>query len=302
MEVEMLKEIHFLLSYTCLYECDHCFLYCGPEAEGTFTIEQLRRVFTEIAKVESINKIYFEGGEAFIFYPLLLEGVRLARSQGLEVGIVTNSFWATSTADAELWLKPLADLGIADIFMSDDSFHFSEEENPAKFALQAAKNLGMSSGAICIEEPTIDPNPTDIGKSVVGGGVIFRGRAIEKLAEGLPTKTARELVTCPYEDLVNPSRVHLDSYGHLHICQGLSMGNIWEIPLSELVKNYSVNNHTICKSLVAGGPYQLAIDNEIDTDGHYIEECHYCYEIRKQLIDKYPDYLVPKHVYGINNP
>ena len=58
-----LTGIHFLLSYQCTYECDHCFLYCGPESEGTFTIEQLRQVFIEIAKVESINKVYFEGGE-----------------------------------------------------------------------------------------------------------------------------------------------------------------------------------------------------------------------------------------------
>ena len=297
----MLKEIHFLLTYTCLYECDHCFLYCGPEAEGTFTITQLQQVFTEIAKVESINKVYFEGGEAFLFYPLLLEGVRLARTQGLEVGIVTNSFWATSVADAELWLKPLAELGIADISMSDDSFHFSEEENRAKFALQAAKNLGMPAGAICIEEPTVQPNPTASGESVVGGGVIFRGRAIEKLADELPTRPARELITCPYEDLANPTRVHLDSYGHLHLCQGLSMGNIWETPLSELVKNHSVKNHAVCAPLVAGGPHQLAIDNGIDTDGHYIEECHYCYEVRKQLLDKYPEFLTPPQVYGIDN-
>ncbi len=297
----MLKEIHFLLTYTCIYECDHCFLYCGPESEGTFTIDQLRQVFAQIAKVESINKVYFEGGEAFLYYPLLLEGSRLARAQDLEVGIVTNSFWATSVADAELWLKPLADLGIADISMSDDSFHFAKEENPAKFALQAAQNLGMPAGAICIEEPKIDPNPTGIGESVVGGGVIFRGRAIEKLSAGLPTKPARELVTCPYEDLENPSRVHLDSYGHLHICQGLSMGNIWETPLYELLTSYNAINHPICSQLLAGGPHQLASENGLDTEGQYIEECHYCYEIRKQLLGNYPEYLVPKQVYGIDN-
>jgi MoaA/NifB/PqqE/SkfB family radical SAM enzyme len=26
--------IHFLLTYTCNFECDHCFLYCGPKSQG----------------------------------------------------------------------------------------------------------------------------------------------------------------------------------------------------------------------------------------------------------------------------
>ena len=52
----MLREIHFLLTYTCLYECDHCFLYCGPEAEGTFTLKQLRAVFAEMPRIGTIEK------------------------------------------------------------------------------------------------------------------------------------------------------------------------------------------------------------------------------------------------------
>lgn len=295
----MLKEIHFLLTYTCLYECDHCFLYCGPESEGTFTIDQLRQVFSQIEKIESINKVYFEGGEAFLYYPLLLEGVRMARTRNLDVGIVTNSYWATSVTDAEVWLKPLADLGINDFSISDDSFHFSDEDNPAKHALQAAKNLGMPAGAICIEEPSVDPNVTEKGASIVGGGVVFRGRAVEKLVNGLPLKPAECLTKCPYEDLENPARVHVDSCGNVHLCQGLSMGNMWETSLSELVRQYSANTHPICEPLLKGGPHRLAQQHGIDQSVGYIEECHYCYEIRKQLLDKYPQHLVPRQVYGL---
>jgi len=66
----MLKQIHLLLTYTCNYRCDHCFLYSGPEAQGTFTISQLKKVFNEIPKIGTIDTIYFEGGEAFLYYPL----------------------------------------------------------------------------------------------------------------------------------------------------------------------------------------------------------------------------------------
>lgn len=30
--VNMLTGVHLLLTYTCNFACDHCFLYCGPEA------------------------------------------------------------------------------------------------------------------------------------------------------------------------------------------------------------------------------------------------------------------------------
>ena len=46
----MLTGIHVLLTYTCNFECDHCFLYCSPRAEGTFTLEQIREVIEEAGK------------------------------------------------------------------------------------------------------------------------------------------------------------------------------------------------------------------------------------------------------------
>jgi len=84
--------IHFLLTYSCTHECDHCFLHCSPEAGGTFTCEHLREVFGEIRRIGTVEMAYFEGGEAFLYYPLLLEGLRMAADIGLRAGIVTASF------------------------------------------------------------------------------------------------------------------------------------------------------------------------------------------------------------------
>ena len=67
----MLNGIHFLLTYTCLFECDHCFLYSGPGAKGTFTLDQINRVLDEAEKIGSVESIFFEGGEPFLYYPLL---------------------------------------------------------------------------------------------------------------------------------------------------------------------------------------------------------------------------------------
>ncbi|NOZ04258.1 MAG: radical SAM protein [FCB group bacterium] len=299
----MLKQIHFLLTYTCNFRCDHCFLYSGPEARGTFTVGQLRRVFREIPEIGTIEKVFFEGGESFLYYPLLLEGIRMANELGLETGIVTNAYWATSVEDAELWLKPLYESGVSDISLSDDPFHFEGEgESPAQRALAAAKNLGIPAGTIYIEAPSVktgEDQGHNKGAAIIGGNVVFRGRAVEKLTAGLPVKKFDTLSRCPYEDLENPGRVHVDAYGHVHLCQGLIMGNMWETPLSSLVKIYDASLHPISGPLTKGGPAFLAKEHAIVHDNKYIDECHFCYLIRMMLIDKFPQYLAPRQVYGL---
>jgi len=299
----MLTGIHFLLTYTCNFECDHCFLYCGPDAKGTFTLNKLRKVFSEMMKIGTIEWVYLEGGEPFLFYPLMLEGIRIARDRGLKTGIVTNAYWATSVEDAGLWLKPLYELEVSDLSLSDDLFHHAEEEdNPAKLALTAAKRLGIPVDTICIEEPTVETGidkGQDKGAPVIGGGAMFRGRAVEKLTEGLPKRQWEEFTQCPHEDLEDPKRVHIDSYGNVHLCQGLSMGNMGETPLSLLVKNYNALSHPICGPLVRGGPALLAKEYDIKHEDKYVDECHFCYLVRLALIDRFPQHLTPRQVYGL---
>lgn len=141
--------------------------------------------------------------------------------------------------DARLWLSPLRDLGIADLSISDDAFHFGQkEETPAQRVLQAAADLGLPVDSICIQEPTVEKGG-EKGEPVVGGGAMFRGRAADKLVEGLPRKPWQSFTECPYEDLEKPKRVHVDPFGHVHLCQGLCLGNVFEKPLKELMSDYN---------------------------------------------------------------
>lgn len=299
----MLTGIHFLLTYTCNYECDHCFVYSSPQVPGTFTLGQIKQVFDEIVKIETINRVYFEGGEAFLYYPLMVEGIRIARDKGLEAGIVTNAYWATTEEDAELWLKPLSQLGIADLSLSDDVFHSGgEREGPAKHALAVAKKLGIPVGVITIETPRVviaKEQEQARGEPVIGGSTKFRGRAVEKLIQDLPTRPWQDFTECPYENLRDPKRVHVDTYGNVHLCQGLSIGNMWQTPLSLLVKTFDYISHPICKPLVEGGPALLTSEYGVRHDESYVDACHLCYKTRSTLLDSFPEYLAPRQVYGL---
>lgn len=299
----MLTGIHFILTYECNFECDHCFLYSSPKSQGTFTISQVVKVLDEAQKIGTVEWIFYEGGEPFLYFPLLNESIKRASLKGFKVGVVTNAYGAISEQDAELWLKPLAESGLSFINISNDSFHYGEDAvNPATIASSVAGDLGIETSTICIEPPkTLQPSSSaeEKGHPVVGGGAMFRGRAVEKLTKNLPFRPWDELCECPYEDLISPSRVHIDSYGNVQICQGISMGNMWRTPLSELVFKYRSNDHPICAPLLRGGPAELAKELGVVPETGYIDECHFCYLARKAIIDKFPDYLSPKQVYGL---
>jgi hypothetical protein len=295
-----LTGIHFLLTYTCNYECDHCFLFCSPRAGGTFTVAQIRSVLAEAKKLGTVNSIYYEGGEPFLYHPILAEGLRLAREAGFTGGVVTNCYWATAEEDAKVWLKPLHEAGVDHLSLSDDEFHHTgDDESPAKRAARAAAGMGMDAGAICIEKPSVTPATDDKGEPVVGGGALFKGRAVEKLTEGLPTRPADTFRACEHEELTRPKRVHIDAFGHVHLCQGVSMGNLWETPLSELVSGYDAERHPICGPLLRGGPRELARTHGVEPGVECVDECHYCYLVRRALVDRFPEYLAPRQVYGL---
>jgi len=299
----MIKGIHFILTYVCNFECDHCFLYSSPKSQGTFTISQVAKVLDEAGKIGTVEWIFYEGGEPFLFFPLLNESIKRANAKGFKVGVVTNAYGANSEEDAELWLRPLAESGLSFLNISNDTFHYEEEsQNPATIASRVAERLDIETSPICIEPPkALPPSPSEEGKGdpVIGGGAMFRGRAVEKLSGNLPFRPWKELCECPHEDLESPSRVHIDPYGNVQICQGISIGNMWMTPLSELVSNFRPDSHPICGPLIRGGPAELAKAAGVKPETGYIDECHFCYLVRREIIDKYPDYLAPKQVYGL---
>lgn len=293
--------IHLLLTYQCNYECDHCFVFGSPFAKGVMTIADIREIYKEAKKLGTVEWIFFEGGEPFLYYPIMLRGIKEANEMGFKTGIVTDAFWATTVEDALEWLTPISKLGISDLSVSEDVFHQEEElrEYP-KNAIKVAEKLGVPVGTITIEEPTpqVFERVGWKGKPVTEGEVMFRGRAVEKLVEGLPRRHWTEFAECRHEDLENPSRVHIDPFGFIHLCQGLTLGNYKEEPLSKLIKSYDPVSHPICGPLIGGGPAALVKKYNVPHEDGYVDECHLCYCARLALRKRFPRYLAPGQMYG----
>jgi hypothetical protein len=290
-----LTGLHLLLSYECNFECDHCFVWGGPEKGGTMTRNNIGHILGQAEDLGTIEWIYFEGGEPFLFYDLLCFGVEAARTRGFRVGIVSNAGWAKSDAEAMELLQPFAGV-VEDLSISDDPYHGADDgPRPTHIARRAAEKLGIPVDFISVAGEELATR--------AGGecSVLYRGRAAEKLAAKARPKPWQQFNECPWEELRFPERVHVDAFGFLHVCQGISIGNLLETPLAKIMRDYDPDSHPIVGPLLAGGPVELVNRYDLPNEMAYADACHLCYWSRCKLRDRFADVLAPGQMYGITD-
>jgi MoaA/NifB/PqqE/SkfB family radical SAM enzyme len=294
-----LTGLHLLLTYQCTFECEHCFVWGSPWQCGTMTLAQIRQILIQAKETGSIEKIYFEGGEPFLYYAVMLKAAQEAAAMGFKVGIVSNAYWANSKEDALAFLEPVCEY-LEDLTISSDLYHYSElMSQQAQNATAAAEELGIPSSVLCVAQPADPRAGSSQGQLTDGSEVMFRGRAVSKLAGKVPHGDWELFTTCPHEDLRDPGRIHLDPLGNLHICQGISLGNVFETPLKELCETYDPETHPICGALLAGGPVALVTEYALPHEEKYADACHLCYEARRSLRERFPEILKPDQMYGM---
>ena len=317
-----LDAIHFLVTYRCTYACDHCFVWGSPEAGDTMTLAQLTSVIDQGAEC-GLTDVYFEGGEPTLAYPVVLAAARHARDRGLDVGVVSNCFWATSVADARIWLEPFAEIGIADLSLSSYAYFVEDaNEDHLRNAVIAARDLELPMSVLEVGAAA------DIGVAGVCSGevgsIMHKGRAAVELAEKRASRPPDQLVTCPFEDFAVPGRAHVGPDGELQVCQGVSAGNMFTggrgphhgeadaqpafpMPggLAAVVESCDPRTRPVFRELLAGGPWALARASGLQPRrGLYADECHLCYELRARLREqgRFTEVLAPGQCYGENEP
>ena len=291
--------LHLLWSYKCIYECDHCFAWGSPRQEGTFTLHQLDEIFEQAKELGTVEWVYFEGGEPFLYYATLLRGAQQAHRKGYRCGIVTNGYWATDEEGAIETLGPFAGL-IDELSLSSDLYHSdSEIDMKIQNAVGAAEKLGIPVETMTVAQPEAGA-PTVTGQLPADeSGVMYRGRAVEKLIDRCGRQPWDSFADCPHEDLRDPGRVHIDPLGNVHICQGLSMGNLFKTSLKTLVDTYDPETHPVIGPLLKGGPAELIRRYKLPHEDGYADACHLCYEARLALRERFPEILTPDQMYGV---
>jgi hypothetical protein len=295
-----LSGLHLLLTYHCTLECDHCFVWGSPSQSGTMSLVDLRAILDQAADLVTIETIYFEGGEPFLYYATLLQGVQMAAHLGFGVGIVSNAYWATSVEDAVASLKPFAGL-IQDLSISSDRYHWSEPTGrEVRHAQAAAAQLGIPIGTISIAQPEATDAASAVGQLPLGETrVMYRGRAACTLAQRARQERWTHFTACLDENLREPGRVHVDPFGNVHVCQGISLGNLVTSSLRAICDAYDPDTHAIVGPLLHGGPVELVRRYGLPHADTYADECHLCDAARRALRDRFPDILLPDQMYGV---
>ena len=291
--------LHLLLTYQCTLECDHCFVWGSPWQSGTLTLRQVRQILQQARELGTVEWVYFEGGEPFLYYAVLLKAVEEAARLGFRVGVVSNSYWANDGQDALEWLRPFAGI-IQNVSISSDVYHWNEKlSRQAQNARTAAEQLGIPVSLLSVAQPG-DSAALAVGQLPPGESVVmYRGRAADKLAAKAVQRPWSQFTECPHEDLREPGRVHLDPFGNLHICQGISLGNVFRTPLSEICKAYDADRHPITGPLLEGGPAALVRLYELPHAESYADACHLCDQARRELRGRFPDILGPDQMYSV---
>ncbi|UCH59437.1 MAG: 4Fe-4S cluster-binding domain-containing protein [Anaerolineales bacterium] len=293
-----LTSLHLLLTYKCNLSCDHCFVWGNPRQNGSMRLDNIHLILQQAKGIGSIRRIYFEGGEPFLYYSLLQQAVKSANQYGFEAGIVTNAFWARSFEYALTKLQPFVGI-VKDLSISSDLYHWNKRyEKNVRYAYLAAEKLGIPVGTISVAQPEDVDVVHPIGQRPFGeSAVMYRGRAAVNLASRAPKRHWEGFNKCPHEDLRELGRVHLDPGGNVLICEGILLGNIFENSLEEIFSLYDPDLHPVLAPLVAGGPAELVRKYNLSHETHFADACHLCYQSRQSLVMEFPDILLPAHIY-----
>ncbi len=308
------QDIGIIMTYRCPSGCKHCLYNCGPGWEKeAMSPQTLRQALEAVASWPQPPQVHLSGGEPFLYFPLLLEGVRMATGLGLWCYVETSAVWCTARADITGQFEVLQAAGLQAILISCSPFH-AERIPPAHTlrAIQAAIEVFGPNRVIVylpnfveiiqyfdLERPTpLSRYEETFGRKEAGRilwqgyGIISGGRAGYRLGHLVPRQRAAAFarLNCASDILYAPHS-HLDLYGNFisAFCGGLTVGDWHDLP--QLLADFQAGRYPpLVKVLLEEGPYGLGklaqeqYGYQPLPDG-YTGKCHLCVDVRRHLVE-----------------
>jgi len=308
------QDIGIILSYRCQSGCKHCLYNCGPRWEKeAMSSQTLRQALEAVAVWPRTPQVHFTGGEPFLYFPLLLEGVHLATELGIPRYVETNASWCTHEDEAVERFVALKRAGLQAILISCSPFH-AERIPPARTlrAMRAARAV-FGANRVTVYLPDFleivqlfdieDPTPLSRYEEEFGVegahrilwqgyGIISGGRSGYQLGHLVPRHPARTFAKADCAgDILYAHHSHFDLYGNFisGFCGGLTIGDWHDLP--RLLADFQAGRHPLLvEMLVERGPYGLCemarqrYGYEPLPDG-YAGKCHLCVDVRRHLVE-----------------
>jgi hypothetical protein len=275
--------------------------------------QTLRGALEAVTVWPDTPQVHFTGGEPFLHYDLLLEGVRMAAELGIPRYVETSASWCIDYTEAVERFQALRDAGLQAVLISCSPFH-AEKIPPARTlrALRAAlKVFGEDRVTVYLPEyleliQLFDVDrPTQISEYLErfgqeathrflwqGYGIISGGRSGYELGHLVPRSPAQSFAEDDCRlDLLYAHHSHFDLYGNFisGFCGGLTVGDWHDLP--QLLEEFRAGHYPpLVEVLVERGPYGLCALAE-ERYGYrqlpegYAGKCHLCVDVRRHLLN-----------------
>jgi len=308
-----------LLTYKCNAKCEFCYYNCSPKQGGLMPVEMAINAWRSLKELAGDNaKIHITGGEPFLYWKRIVEILQEAKK--LNLGpvdmIETNGFWATDEDIIKDRLKILNKLGLSRLKISCDPFHQEYVDiEPVRRLAQTAKELLGPDRVLVRWEKYLD-NPIEMQnvatderdkryiETLKDYPCRFIGRAAGHIAELIAKETIEQITKLNCRDLfLGAKGVHIDPYGNVFsgTCSGIIAGNISQMPLAEIWRNWQPRDRVI-ETLFCFGPAGLldeAIKLGYKPAERYAGKCHLCTSVRQFFYEKrlYESVIGPAECY-----
>ena len=136
-----------VLTDKCNAACGVCCFSCSPEKGRVMDAHLMDNVIDQASQIDGLKYIGFSGGEPFLYYDLLREGLSRAKAKGFATSVATNGFWG-AWPDDEL-VQRLQALKVDHIFLSSDFYHrqyVSDEAVGRAVSVARALNIDITVG------------------------------------------------------------------------------------------------------------------------------------------------------------
>jgi len=316
------RGIIFNLTYDCSLNCPHCFYYPQKRSRGVFTLSRLHEIVHSMSATAPVQELHFTGGEPFLHFDLLRDAIAMAKDIGARrITCSTSCYWAKDVQTARARFSELKAAGLDWFLISADAFH--QDQVPLEYVKNAAQvrvELGLQGNDDLSVVVMIDPDyehpfntrTREIVEQIRswGHGASMHnsmpyGRGHDLVPEAF-CKMHRGKLKC--WEFLNMSFVHPDGPRTIimgpdenaMVCYGVSLGNLRDKPLPQLVREAEENPNPIIKTLLEKGAEGLAaraVAKGWQRKEAYQNECHLCYCARDYLRQYEPDFLQPNECY-----
>jgi len=306
------RSIWLLITRKCPFECRHCY-FCGSPNGESMTVDQVELAVNNLpVNVETLG---ISGGEPFTNPKLLKKTLEFIRDRNFphltNLTVQTLGFWARDREKTIKKVKEIIELGVNSFYIyGNDSWHIEQGLNPENPEL-LVEVLQNEFGAI---EPSKMMSLNHLFDRDTITYSTRKTRQILPIGRAKWATTPEEWrhiekdPTCPCRDFLklNPNGYlyTINFNGEVHFCifqTAPSLGNIFERPLTQILKNARRRN--ILQIMSRGDVRELGSkitgDSKEDAEKAISQRgrCLYCIDLLEKYFENRNDKPVLYSVY-----